>query len=183
MACSITKGRNSLPCKDAVSGLKNIYIFEYDQDINDAITVSSTEAGHIVTDISGVADFYKYQLKNDANTFEENSTSSANNGSTMYTQTLNVTTTKVTKEMQFQTKMLAIGYHSVVIEDMAGNMYLFAKGFGAEVQVKASIGGTLDAFSGYNLVFTGKELNPVFILDDTSKASVIANTSAATVTE
>ena len=73
MACDITKGKALLTCKDAVSGLKAVYIANYD---NYDYTVSSTQAGHLLTDLGDLDVVYKFELKNSGNTFNQDITSS-----------------------------------------------------------------------------------------------------------
>ena len=168
MSCATTKGRIQLPCKNAVSGLKALYIAPY--DTTEVVGTSSTESGHTVTNLSAITEFFQYSLKNTANVFDEDATSSSDNGTTKFMQVLQVTLTKLSAEMQYQIKMLATGYSRLFVEDNGGTIYAIGLGLGAEFVVKSSIGGTLDGFSGYKLTATANETEPFYVLDSASAA-------------
>ena len=90
MPCTITKGR-SLPCKSAFGGIKNIYFLDFgniDQVTFDAATGVST-LSYIA---GGDSDWFKYEVKGNSS-LETAVTSSRENGTTFYTQTLNLTLT------------------------------------------------------------------------------------------
>ena len=58
MACAITKGR-TLPCKNSVGGLKNVYILDY----SSAVTDASVSSGTITLPTDGTAEFLSLRLK------------------------------------------------------------------------------------------------------------------------
>ena len=73
--CDITAGRIE-QCKDSVSGLKAIYIINYDKLNSDAVVYNTTDAGHedeILTwtpeDTVTAMNLYKFELKSTANSF------------------------------------------------------------------------------------------------------------------
>jgi hypothetical protein len=181
MSCATTKGRIVLPCKNAISGLKNIYIVPF--DATELVTTSSTDSGHTVTNLTAITEFYQYSLKNTANVFDEDATSSSDNGTTKYTQVLQATLTKLSAEMQYQIKMLATGYSRIFIEDNGGTIYAMGLGLGAEFVVKSSIGGTLDGFSGYKLTGTANETEPFYVLNSASVTWLKAHISVDNITE
>ena len=82
MACNLTKGRLE-PCKDVVGGLKAVYF----TDFGDLGTV--TKVDDEITDLSGTFVAYKYDLKG-GSSFEQAITSSRENGTTYFEQTLNL---------------------------------------------------------------------------------------------
>lgn len=171
MACDITKGKNLLVCKDAVSGLKAIYIANYD---NFDFVTSSTDAGHILTDLGSLTDVFKYELKNSGNTFNQDITSSRENGTTFFNQVLNFILTKITKEMEFQVKMMAWGRPLIFVEANSGQIFLMGAEHGCEISGKSEIQGTLDSLNGYTLTATAQEKEPIWYLDDTSKTALTA---------
>jgi hypothetical protein len=89
MACDLTKGR-AVPCKDVVGGIYAVYFV----DFGDLGTVTLTNDE--VTDISGTFSAYQYLVKGNSS-FEQAFNSSRENGTTFFTQTLNLTLTKLTK--------------------------------------------------------------------------------------
>lgn len=176
MSCNITKGKALLECKDAVSGLKAIYISNY----NDFDFVGGTGAGastQTIVDIDGTADFYKYELKNSGNTFQQEITSSRDNGTTFFNQTLNFILTKLSAEMEFQIKMMAWGRPQIVVEANNGTFFLMGKELGCEISGNSQIQGTLDSLNGYTMTAVAMEKAPIYYLDSAAIAIVLANIS------
>ena len=116
MACNLTKGRLE-PCKDVVGGLKAVYF----TDFGDLGTV--TKVDDEITDLSGTFVAYKYDLKG-GSSFEQAITSSRENGTTYFEQTLNLTLKKLSKEDNKEIKLLAYGRPHVAVEDYNGNVFV-----------------------------------------------------------
>jgi len=123
-SCDISKGKISLACKDAVSGLKSIVLVNYGDY---GFSGTSTSSGHTLTSIGTLATSYKYELKNSNNTFNQDITSNRDNGTTLFNQTLNFSLTKISEEMEFQIKQMAYGRPQVFIEANSGDWFLMDK--------------------------------------------------------
>jgi hypothetical protein len=82
MACTLTKGRIE-PCKDVVGGIKNVYFTDFG-----GFGTVSQDADDQITDMTGTFTAYKYELKGNSS-FEQTVTSSRENGTTFFEQTLN----------------------------------------------------------------------------------------------
>jgi len=130
MACNLTKGRLE-PCKDVVGGLKAVYF----TDFGDLGTV--TKVDDEITDLSGTFVAYKYDLKG-GSSFEQAITSSRENGTTYFEQTLNLTLKKLSKEDNKEIKLLAYDRPHVAVEYYNGNVFIMGLEHGAEVT-----GGTI----------------------------------------
>jgi hypothetical protein len=167
--CDISKGKNAISCKNAVSGLKAIYLANYD---NYGFITSSTTVGQVLTDLGALTEVFKYELKNSANSIQEDMTSNRDNGTTFFQQVVNFTLTKVSKEMAFQIKMMAWGRPQIFVETMGGDFILLGKENGLEISGNAQVGGTMDSLNGYVLTGTGMEREPMFFLDETSVAAL-----------
>lgn len=178
MACDITKGKGLLACKDAVSGLKAIYIANFDDY---TFTTSSTDAGHLLTDIGDLDVVYKYELKNSGNTFTQDITSSRDNGTTFFNQTLNFVLTKLSAEMEFQIKMLAWGRPQIFVEANSGQFFLMGKEHGCEISGNSQIQGTMDSLNGYTLTAVGMEKDPIWYLTGSASAAMVQLTSTQSV--
>ena len=87
MACDLTLGRKE-PCKDVVGGLRAVYF----TDFGDYGTVTQTDDE--ITDMTGTFTAFKYELKGNSS-FEQAITSSRENGTTFFEQTLNLTLKKI----------------------------------------------------------------------------------------
>jgi len=125
MACDLTKGRKE-PCKDVVGGLKAVFF----TDFGDYGTVTQTDDE--ITDMDGTFTAYKYELKGNSS-FEQAITSSRENGTTFFEQTLNLTLKKLSKEDNKELKLLAFGRPHVAVEDYNGNVFIMGLEHGAEV--------------------------------------------------
>ena len=171
MACDITKGKNALQCKDAVSGLKAIYVANYDDY---GFVTSSTEVGHLLTDLGSLTEVFKFELKNSGNTFNQDITSSRDNGTTFFNQTLSFVLTKLSSEMEFQIKMLAWGRPQIFVEANSGDFFLVGKEHGCEISGNSQIQGTMDSLNGYSLSAVGMEKDPIFYLNGTASTALLA---------
>jgi hypothetical protein len=167
MSCAISTGR-ALSCKDSIGGLKAVYFVNYeDIDVAD-ITYDVTNTDVIDTIVStGSVTAYKYDLKG-ASTFEQAVTSSRENGTTFFEQTLNLTFTKLDKATHKQLKLIAWGRPRVLVEDYNGNVFLMGLEHGAEVSGGTIVSGAaMGDLSGYTLTLTAQEKAPANFLDGT----------------
>jgi hypothetical protein len=178
MACDLTRGRKE-PCKDVVGGIKAVYFIDFG-DITIAYDTTDTD----VIDDLGAVTAYKYELKGNSS-FEQAITSSRENGTTFFEQTLNLTLKKLTKEDNKELKLLAFGRPHVVVEDYNGNAFVMGAEHGAEVSGGSiTTGSSMDSLSGYALTLSAQELQPANFLEGATSADPFAGlTSTVTVTE
>ena len=172
MACDLSKGRTTLPCKDDVGGIKAIYITNYAEY---AFNGSSTTAGHIIATLPvaiTAANTFKFELKNSGNTFAQDYTSSRDAGTTLYTQTLNFVLPKLSSELEFQMKMLVVGRPQIFVEANNGTILLLGEKYGCEVTGKSEVLGTLDAMTGYTMTAVATEPSPAWYLSASASTSL-----------
>ena len=168
MACLLTSGR-ALPCKSSVGGLKSVYFADYGT-LGDATIV----AGEI-TAVAGTPDFFKYDIKG-SSSLETAITSSRENGTTFYTQTLNLTLTTLDKATQEEIKLLSVSRPHIAVEDYNGNFFLVGLEHGAEVTGGSIASGAAMAdASAFTLTFEAMEKSPA---NFTVSTVVTANESA-----
>ena len=165
MACDLTLGRKE-PCKDSIGGLKNIY-FEDFGDLG-TVTLTNDEITNL-TGTSGSLTAYKYELKG-ASSFEQTITSSRENGTTFFDQTLTLTLKKLTKEDNKELKLLAYGRPHVAVEDYNGNVFMMGTENGAEVTGGTIVTGAAMAdLSGYTLTLNAQEPLAANFMDSDTK--------------
>jgi len=175
MACDLSLGRKE-PCKDVVGGIRAVYF----TDFGDLGTV--TETNDEITDLSGTFTAFKYEVKGNSS-FEQNITSSRENGTTFFEQTLNLTLHKLSKEDNKELKLLAYGRPHVAVEDYNGNVFVMGLQHGADVS-----GGTIVTraamgdLSGYTLTLSAMEVKPANFVASPTSADPYAGMSSATVT-
>ena len=169
MACNISQGR-TLPCKDAVGGIKSVYFANYD-------TISPAEGADdsiAATEFTGAV-FYKYDVNNGASSLTQNIQSSRENGTTAFEQVLELTLPKITAADNFEIKLLAFGRPHIVVEDYSGNFHLVGKENGCDVTGGTAVtGAAMGDFNGYTLTLTGMERKPANIItgDFIAEASI-----------
>lgn len=175
MACDLTLGRKE-PCKDVVGGLRAVYF----TDFGDYGTVTQTDDE--ITDMTGTFTAFKYELKGNSS-FEQAITSSRENGTTFFEQTLNLTLKKLSKEDNKELKLLAFGRPHVAVEDYNGNVFVMGLEHGAEVTGGSiSTGASMSELSGYSITLSASELKPANFVDSPTTADPFDAMSSATVT-
>lgn len=174
MACDLTQGRK-VPCKDVIGGIVRAWFV----DFGDLGTV--TKVDDEITDLSGTFTCYQYELKG-TNSLETAITSSRENGTTFFEETLTLTLPKLSKEDNKELKLMAYGRPHIAVEDRNGNFMLCGLEHGMEVTGSISTGTAFGDLSGYSLTLTGQELEPANFISGGTSADPFAGMSSATVT-
>ena len=172
MSCLATKGRN-LPCKSAFGGIKSVLFANYQSNIT--VTLDSTTGINTIVNGSPIPEWYQYQVKGNSS-LETTVTSSRENGTTFYTQTLNLTLPYLDALTQAQLELLALGRPYIVVEDYYGNNFLCGFENGMELTSGTVVtGAAAGDLSGFTMVFEGmEETAPLFInATPTAEASPI----------
>ncbi len=176
MACNITAGR-AVPCKDVVGGIKAIYFANYG-DVGVATTGSSDEVTDFDTDFTA----YKYDVKGNSS-LEQAITSSRDNGTTFFEQTLNLTLTKLSKEDHKEIKLLAYGRPHVFVQDYNDNCFAVGLEHGADVEGGSIVtGAAMGDLSGYTLTLVAREVLPANFLEGATAADPFDGLTTSTVT-
>jgi hypothetical protein len=159
MACALTTGR-SLPCKSAFGGIKKVYFGDFG-----GITAVSLGADGEVATITGTQpDWYEYDVKGNSS-LETTVTSSRENGTTFYTQTLNLTLTYLDAKTQNELQIIAVGRPYVVVEDYYGNQFLCGFENGMECTGGTTVtGAAAGDLSGFTLTMEGLEESAPYFL-------------------
>lgn len=175
MACDLSLGRKE-PCKDVVGGIRAVYF----TDFGDLGTVTKTDDE--ITDLSGTFTAFKYEVKGNSS-FEQNITSSRENGTTFFEQTLNLTLHKLSKEDNKELKLLAYGRPHIAVEDYNGNVFLMGLEHGADVSGGTIVtGAAMGDLSGYTLTLSAMEVQPANFIASPTSSDPYAGMSSATVT-
>lgn len=168
MSCDISAGR-TLPCKDQVGGLKNVYFANY----GDISTTLSADDSIAASEFTGDT-FYQYELKGNSS-LTQNIQTSRDNGTTAFEQVLELTLPKLSVADNQAVKLLAFGRPHIVVEDYNGNFFLVGREHGADVTGGTVVtGAAMGDLSGYTLTFTGMERLPAnaIVGGFTSEASI-----------
>lgn len=151
MACtSLSAGRLEV-CKDIVGGLNAIYFINFED------ATYSVDADGLATVNETTPNAYKYDLRG-TSTFEQNLTSSRENGTTFVEQTLTVSLKKQDSTTHKEVKLLSYGRPKVLVEDNNGNVFVVGAEYGAELTTAAtSTGAAMADKNGYEMTFVASE--------------------------
>ncbi len=163
MACAITKGRK-VPCKSAFGGIKTIYFCNY----NDAtITLDSDKEVNAIS-METDTKFFQYDVKGNSS-LTTTITSSRDNGTTFYTQTLALTLPYLDNLTKNEVQLLAAGRPQMIVEDYYGNQFFCGYENGMDLTGGTIVtGAAAGDLSGFTLTMEGiEEFAPYFIGDVT----------------
>ena len=166
MSCTITTGRK-LPCKSAFGGIKKVYFANFGDNAIGNITVASNGEASF----DGTPTWYEFDVKGNSS-LETTVTSSRENGTTFYTQTLNLTLTYLDAKTQAELQTLAVARPQVVVEDYYGNSFLCGFENGMECTGGTVVtGAAAGDLSGFTLTFEGMEEDAPLFLNATPTAA------------
>ena len=176
MSCDITHGRVE-ECKDSVSGLKAIYIINYD-DLNEDTaafdTVTPGEEDQLVTwTPASVLTMYKYELKSTANALNTTINASRDNGTTFFAQELVVNLKRQDVVTHKQVKLLSYGRPRIIARSMTDQFFMLGFAQGCDVSAGTiGTGAALGDFNGYQLTFMAEEELPPLFIDCSNEAEL-----------
>ena len=167
MACTLTTGRK-VPCKSAFGGIKTVLFADYG-----ALTAVTVDATTKEATVTGAPDWYEYDVKGNSS-LETTVTSSRENGTTFYTQTLNLTLTYLDAQTQAELQTLAVARPYIVVVDYYGNNFLCGFENGMECTGGTVVtGAAAGDLSGFTLTFEGMEETAPYFLADAVTASAV----------
>lgn len=173
MACVLTSSR-TLACRDAVGGIKTIYITELE---NKATLTAS--AGNITAfTLDTGTQFWTYDLIKETAEYEEKPTPSTENGTIFYETELKVMLHKTSAAMRNELKFIAQNRLMIIILDRNGNYWLMGETNGADLMPSSiKSGKAMGDFNGYELTFSAKEENPMQTITSSLLATLTAPAS------
>jgi len=169
MACTLTTGRK-LPCKSAFGGIKKVLFADFGTIASVAVDSSTKEA--TITNGSPAPSWFEYDVKG-SSSLETTVTSSRENGTTFYTQSLNLTLTYLDAKTQAELQTLAVSRPYAVVVDYYGNSFLCGLENGMELTGGTVVtGAAAGDLSGFTLTFEGMEETAPYFLDAAVTADV-----------
>ena len=156
MACALTTGRK-VPCKKGFGGIKTVYMADFP-------VVATVDADQTISAFTDTPTWYQWDVKGNSS-LEVANTSSRENGTTFYTQTLNLTLPYLDNATKNEIALIAHARPAVVVEDYYGNQLLCGYENGCEVTGGTIVtGAAAGDLTGFTLVFEGiEETAPYFV--------------------
>ena len=157
--CDIAAGR-TLPCRDSVGGLKNVYFINYDSEVTIDTTSDTDDSVPSVVSWADEDIVFKYELKGNSS-LTTNIQASRENGTVAFEQVLELTLPKLSNTDNRAIKLLSFGRPRIVVEDYNGNLFLVGREHGADVTGGTVVtGAAMGDLSGYTLSFSAMETMP-----------------------
>jgi hypothetical protein len=161
MACELTAGF-ALDCKEGVGGIKAIFLGQL-EDFKNGVTIDPTSE-----EIDGLSttSIYQYTLPKHTGSFTEEVTSSVENGTIFYTQTITASFFKLSAARRKQLELVAKNRLVVFVQDNNNNIWMVGKVDGAEVTAASTMTGTAKGdLNGYTITFTAEEAHKAYRLE------------------
>lgn len=172
MACTLTTGF-TLDCKDSIGGIKSVrFATKADWD-----SISATIASGEVTAIASASTvFYKYELRRETSSFNDDPQADQSIGGLHYKPSLSVVMNKLDTAKRNEILLLAKNRLVAIIEtaqpdDSAGDgdFWVMGNSNGIDMVASTSTSGTAGADrNGYELAFEGMEAEPVVRINPSS---------------
>jgi hypothetical protein len=150
MPCVLSTGRK-LACKEVVGGIKQVFFVDY--GTLGAVTITNGT----VSALAGTTyTCYQYDVKS-ASGLEQTITSSNDNGTTFFEQTLTLVLTKLDPLTQVELQKVIAARPHVFIQDNNGNYLAVGLTRGCDTNGSISTGVGLGDLNGYSLTITAQE--------------------------
>ena len=174
MACTLTLAGRGTGCKDALGGIKRIFIGEWSEGIWNAPV-----AGEI-DDASAALTVYTYDMTRGSGSLTQTVTSSIEAGTVFFDQVLSVTFNKLATEDIVEISNITKGRMAVVVQDTNDNYFVVGNKNGVEVS-----GGTVQTGTaagdqnGFTLELSAQEVSAAPFIDWTTATAGNVTATAA----
>lgn len=171
MACDLTTGQ-LIPCREVAGGIKEILICKHSDIAFD------TPVSGAVTDITTSTTLYRWELTKNTGSLVQTPSGSVENGTLYFEQVLTAVIPKLSASINAEIHNVLKNRLCVIVKDVNDNYHVMGLKHGVEA-TGGSIGtGTARAdLYGYNLTFTGEELEPAPFAPDLSDSTVVSGLS------
>ena len=157
MSCVLTSSR-TISCRDAVGGIKTIYITEFENKA----TLTATSGNITAHTLSTGKRYWQYDLIKESGEYEEKHVPSTENGTIFYETELKVSLHKASVVTRNELMLIAQNRLLIIILDRNGNYWLMGENNGADFMPSSGKSGrAMGDFNGYELVFSCKEEKPM----------------------
>ena len=175
MACDLTLTGRGVGCKDALGGIKRIYVAEWEADKWnwDAIAATGIVDGLTIIDpadppITSVT-FNTYDMTRGSGSLTQTITSDLVAGTVFFDQVCSVTFNKAAAIDIIEIQNLVKGRVSVLVQDNNDNWFIMGLKNGVEVSGGTAQTGTAAGDqNGFTLEFSAQEVSPAPFLDVTA---------------
>lgn len=170
MSCLITGGIG-LECRDNAGGIQNIYIGNYNGSSMTYTIGTSSDVGQITSFGGATVSMYTFNQPLESASLNMTGGFSTENGTSFYTQTVELVIHKMTAAHSTIVNTLGQGTWRIIVLDQNGRYFLVGAQNGARVSASTpGAGKALGDLNGYKLTFEAKE--PLLPIEVTSTAAL-----------
>lgn len=186
--CGPTSGL-ALPCKNFMPGIKRVYIASFftGSTIGENLTYSADSNNVITAATLSTGFFYTYDLTKEAGDVTEAINANATNGTTSYSETINIYLSQYSTAVRNKITVLAKSKLLMIVLDRNGQYWLHgtdgtgtspSTSSGVDMMPSAGLTGKVYASdqNGYNLVFNSTEKVPPLEMSSTVISALVSNT-------
>ena len=153
MACTLTLAGRGVGCKDALGGIKRIYVGEWSEGIWEDI------ASGEVAGATAAITVYTYDMTRGSGSLTQTITSDIAAGTVFFDQVCSVTFNKAAAADITELSNLVKGRMAVLVEDNNGNWFVMGHKNGVEVSGgTAQTGTALGDQNGFTIEFSAQEV-------------------------
>jgi len=175
MSCLTTSGFG-IQCREAIGGIKAIYLGAYDTFANSA-SITDNEVTALET-----GSVYEFALPKHTGSFTEEAAISVENGTVFYTQTVVAMFHGMTAERALQLQNIAKGRNVLWVLDNNDNLWMLGYKDGVQITAFTTATGTAKGdMSGFTVTFTGEEKDKAYYCTVDSPLDVFGDYATVTV--
>lgn len=176
MACDLTITGRSLPCRDALGGVRKVWICTAAQGTDHWDAIDATGE---VPDTSAAATYNDFLSPKNTSSFTQTINASMENGTVYYTQVLSLVLNKIEASDITMMENLGKGRLSIVVQDNNLNYFVMGHARGCLMTGGTiATGAAMGDLNGFTLEFTAEEVDAAPFLP--VAASGLPNTTNAT---
>lgn len=165
MACTLTLAGRGVGCKDALGGIKRVYVAEWVDGIWEDI------ASGEVSGSTAAITFFTYDMTRGSGSLNQTITSDLAAGTVFFDQVCSVTFNKAAASDITEISNLVKGRMAVLVEDNNGNWFVMGHQNGVEVSGGTAQTGTAAGDqNGFTIEFSAQDVAPAPFLALTSGA-------------
>lgn len=161
MACDLTLTGRSLPCRNALGGIKRVWFCDEKQGPGfwDPIDDTGATAGE-VEDSTAAQTFNYWDLPKNSSSLTQTVNASIENGTVYYTQVLSMVINNIVAADIDSIEEMGKGDLSIVVEDVNGNFMVMGHKNGSILSGgTGGTGATMADLNGFTLEFTANEVD------------------------
>lgn len=165
--CDIASGRKKA-CKNSISGVRKLFLFNFLQDPFTVVSGAATAMNVLLTEA------FEYDLTGDGQVLDENMVGDRNNGTRVNTQTITAILQKIDAATSAELNLVTAATPQAVVQSRDGNYHAVGITDGIDFTVVQNTGSAKTDLNGYTVTGISTELDLSPILDSATVTAFLA---------